>query len=680
MENITQEQEKQDDEILIPDDLEQAEIVPKVPFYYKADDTYEKYKNIHSNEIFLQASKTPTVADLVDTCTKERISKYVTFEQEMWVEYLSNDMKWKVGRVNRVLKQAKDSWDFDKQGVNIPDNQLVISYNVGVEGVVSEDYIRAPRIGLQKIFGHRPWLWQQFCLLQLEKRLRFDASHEYDFEELDVVQFATKRYDLWLQAEENIDFKKRYDSVPAVTQKLLRSHLLAPFDLMDFVLQKEDEWNFSDRSFSVYTYLAVLGSGAVMSSLTLFIQTAVPLALLYNNMLTTDGDPSKRFFVEGNGSRIFPIDGVLWDLLPRTDFDQFCYNEDNAERGRVEGKIILVCVILIYLQSVIPDALLNFFRTSGGAETTYSKINSLRQIVWEQNDDDILQQIGFKLDRMMNTGYIAILFSIMLFVLLNTEFVIDIILNALAIDFIHQIDETIANAAWFDNKKRWLKSGTIGLIIQSVLRLKVLESPKKVCKVFDIDFNEYKKVLNGPKKLYSKKQAKIDENEVYFLTEKEQRYENVARDADEKHDHFVVNEYRKQVVYFGVFERVAFRLGLKNTSIFHRHLYYRTWSRWLKILFLPRVPSTSLEELKKDESIAVVPLGMTDTREFVSHVLSVLSGFEMFRSIEIAWKHNHILQIPLKLLLGILEIIFYLLQISFPFFVLFCLVFIPFCY
>jgi len=75
----------------------------------------------------------------------------------------------------------------------------------------------------------------------------------------------------------------------------------------------------------------------------------------------------------------------------------------------------------------------------------------------------------------------------MLFILLNTPLVLDIILNALAIDYIHQIDEKLADADWWDDGNRWIRAGTVELVIQSTLRLRVLESGHRICKEYDIN-------------------------------------------------------------------------------------------------------------------------------------------------------------------------------------------------
>ena len=77
-------------------------------------------------------------------------------------------MKWKVGPVNRVVKQAPDDWDFDTLGAEVPEDQLSISYNVGVEGIVSESQIRAEvRTFLMKITNMIMMKWI-FSSLQLQ--------------------------------------------------------------------------------------------------------------------------------------------------------------------------------------------------------------------------------------------------------------------------------------------------------------------------------------------------------------------------------------------------------------------------------------------------------------------------------------------------------------------------------
>lgn len=666
----------------IDDELEANTPDVSRPFYAKVDDASDNYKNKHDfGALHLEEGVKPTMAELIDTCLRERQSEFIIFEQGMWVEYRSNDMRWKVGRVNRVIEQPPDDWDFDEEGEDPPQDRMEISYNIGVEGVVYEDNIRAAEAGLQAVFGKRPWLFQQFMLLQLEKRLRFDAAHEYDFEQIDNLKFATKRYDAWLNAPENEDFKKLHDKQPEITQKLLKTHLLTPFDLCDFIVERKDEWNFNDPDISVYTYAGVLGAGLFTLTAVMGVQLFIPLILLYNNIVLSDGGASPRFEVteiideEVDDVDIFVNNG---NFLPFTNFDQFCSTDRDV--FRYEGKVLLTLVIIIYLLSVVPDAALGFYRTSGGYFSTYSKINSLRQIIWEQQDDDIPQEIGYKVDRIMNTGYICLLYTLMLFVLLNTPLVLDIILNALAIEFIHRIDEVIADADWWDEGNRWIKAGTIELVIQATLRLRILESAQKICSEYDIDRKDYVAAVGGMQSLMNSNLARRDEKDERHMTDIERVFESVAREAESADDGYVLEEYRKKTVQFGIINKILGYFG-KRKGLFKRYPEYRVWSRWEKVLFLPRLPSPDFDVGPNNKAkSSQVQLGKTDLREFREHVLSVLTFGELLSTLKTCVKNTNYTRIPLKVFIGLIEWFLYIVTLFFPFIVFGALFAVPLCY
>lgn len=103
----------------------------------------------------------------------------------------------------------------------------------------------------------------------------------------------------------------------------------------------------------------------------------------------------------------------------------------------------------------IPETYANFFNVAGAADTVYSRLLSVRRGLWLQADDNLLQMIGYKLDIYLNTSYETVLSMLNVYVLLNTEEAIEIILNALAFTFIARIDEDLTKSYWYDPEKRW---------------------------------------------------------------------------------------------------------------------------------------------------------------------------------------------------------------------------------
>lgn len=651
------------------------------PYYLMRDET-EGYRNNHNLSLSMTSASRPTLNALVETCRAERDSFKVLFKQGMWVEYRSKTMDWKVGVVNRVIKQAPDEWDFRTQGKPKLDD-FEIYYNIGLEGLLDVKQVRAPEDGLKFIFGNRPWLWQQFALLKLERRLRFDGDHEHDFEEIDNIQFASKDFRLWLESEKNTDFKELYDAQSPMTQFLLRKTLLSPFMLLDDIVEDEVAWNFNDHDIGVYTYLGVLGSGLPMALVAFGIQVLSPLILLYNVLFLEGDQPNTRFEIDPRDTAAgLDPEALSGNFIPNGNFDDWCAGEN--QNPREEGKVLIIVVLFVYLSTVIPESFVTFFRTSGGSTSTFSKISSLRNIVWYQNDDNAFQMIGFKMDRLMNTGYVAILYSVMIFILIQTPVILDIILNALAIDFIHEIDQNIVKSSWWDSNKRFIKAGTMELVLQSTLRLNIIRKPKAFCRHFGIDYEEYCEALGGSRSLKDKYMAKRDDRNFRHMSKKERVYFIVAENAEKqgRRYNFIKHAYRKVVTQFGVFDKLLLKLGIINKGIFGRYPEFRTWSRWEKVLFLPRLPLDEEESSKRlAEKLAYgVKIGHSATFEFVTHVIVVATGVEFISQVlETIWKRRFT-QLPIKILLSFFEFIFYVIQLSFPLTVVFGLFLVPYCY
>lgn len=412
-----------------------------------------------------------------------------------------------------------------------------------------------------------------------------------------------------------------------------------------------------------------LGSGLPLALITFGIQVISPLLLLYSVFYFAGDDINPRFDVEVDGEGDLVRDAVF----PATDFDQWCF-ESNPQP---EGKILISVVLWVYITTTIPTNYLRFYRTSGGAHTTFSKINSLRQIIWNKNDDSAYQQLGFKLDRLMKTGYVSLLYATMLFILVQTPNIIDVILNALAIEFIHEIDERIANSGWYDENNRYITAGTMELVIQATLNLQDFDDVYETCDLFDIDVKDYHSNI-GPHPLKDVHQARRDDADTRFMTKKERIFNTVAEEARDLKNGFAIGTYKKAIVQFGIIDSLYGKLGLRSKGIFHRYLEYRTWSRWEQLVFLSYVPE---ENDKPDDSELVeVDLGTSDWIDFSKHVVIVLTGVELISSIVQACGNGRIVQVPLKFVLGLLEFLFYWIQVWFPLFILGCIGLVPLCY
>ena len=62
--------------------------------------------------------------------------------------------------------------------------------------------------------------------------------------------------------------------------------------------------------------------------------------------------------------------------------------------------------------------------------------------------------------------------------ILNSANPTDVILNALALEFVIAVDEIYASSVWWDPDSRWLKAGIMELYIQSIFEFRVFNSSR----------------------------------------------------------------------------------------------------------------------------------------------------------------------------------------------------------
>jgi len=623
-------------------------------------------------------STKPKVKELVERLRNvENKDNTKLFDSGDWVEVRGDDMKWAMSKIRQVQTREIPGFDPEAPGnADIAEEDIpkeTFYYFEAGKKTVGRKYerydVRAPRQGLEAIFGPRPFLWQQYALVRLESYLRLEENHAFDFMDFNIYLNARRWFREWLEHPDNSDWLEEiYRIEEPHTQELLRHHLFTPFKLMEAIRSNKDDWDFDDPNITVYSYLAVLGNGVGMVAVVVTIQILIPLVLIYNaTVFGTEGGRSgsgdetvfnRRFDPPTNGS-----------LFGTTTWDQFC-----AGDGSQEGKILLGLVILLYLVQVIPDTLFAIYNVAGVAGTTFSRMNSLRRVVSNQNEDSITQIWGFKLDRWMNTAYLSALNVIMLYILLMTENVLDIILNALAIMFIHQIDENIANAGWWDGDLRWITAGTLELVIQSIVQTKVLKNPLLLRKQYGITKEDYEKAMGSTSNsLFDSKQADLDEDDPVFNESKARR--NVA----------FFDENRK---YFGLIEEMLAKVhfpGAKHLAIFNRYEDYRVWSRWDDILYCGALPDSEFEA-KIGESVATTPLADLDPFYTFAKgiILKVLTFYTLFvdtaKEVEFGVNWHLPIRMVFKFMAALIDWFSYFIPLVFPFVVLVSLLFIPICY
>lgn len=383
--------------------------------------------------------------------------------------------------------------------------------------------------------------------------------------------------------------------------------------------------------------------------------------------------------------------------LAGTNFTLLCRGGGVGQtRAGLEGKILLFLVIVMYICQIVPDTFQRFYRVAGAYESTHSKINSLREVIWKQADDSLLQQIGYKFDRYMNTAFVCIVYMVLLFILFNTPNVLDIILNALAVEFLHEIDEKLADAEWWDGGNRWIRAGTQQLVIQGTLRLQILETVDRTCAEFDIDKERYKEALGdnyGP--LKAPLVAQRDDQSPEYLGKKERLWYQFAEYAKKQGNDQAYKHFRKSILQFGMVEYFLYMLGVYRKGQYHRQIDYRSWSRWERVLYLCHVPTTNLEEDEEDreKSFKLLSkhsqddmdkeLSHVERSDFVEFAVQFLRVFLLIDAAEmmvLSCKVGNFYELPWRVVDSLLEWCSYVIQIIFPAYVLFALAAFPYCY
>jgi len=292
---------------------------------------------------------------------------------------------------------------------------------------------------------------------------------------------------------------------------------------------------------------------------------------------------------------------------------------------------IVVCIQILYVIKVNPDATLAFQRACGsggfGASETFSRCKAVREEVYEKNNDRPWQLFGYLVDFYMNTLYVYIIFLINLYNILNQASPTNVILNALALEFVFTIDEDYARMAWWDFSKRWLKAGMIEVYIQSQFEYRALIDNRLFSKMYKIDSWEIDRVAQKKGTLlYDCDVSCKDRINLKYMSHTETfeyfcKCEAAKLQGDGDYDEFFkpsttfgtpenffikFNRLREdESIYKAVKHQfIEFLGGTEKLSkkeikevvskdgfgIFRRMQYFQTWSRWSKVLFLADIP------------------------------------------------------------------------------------------
>jgi hypothetical protein len=103
----------------------------------------------------------PTPEDMDAAVSMPSSDPDVKFEKGQWCEYLGDDMEWHLAQVRRVVRVAPE--DYDPTSLGEPAWEYYYQFP---GGAVAAGYdVRASEEALKRVFGLRPWLWQQWALV-----------------------------------------------------------------------------------------------------------------------------------------------------------------------------------------------------------------------------------------------------------------------------------------------------------------------------------------------------------------------------------------------------------------------------------------------------------------------------------------------------------------------------------
>jgi len=259
----------------------------------------------------------PSIAELWITILRERNEDGPLFRINDWVEFLDDDMCWKLGKVvkcfrgfiddgepGKPIEYMKEKGDDEEEEEEEEDEDIEYMFNVeGCHKNLNLSELRCSEEGLKRLFGNGPWIWQQYCLVRLEKKLRYQLNHPNDFETINIMDFARKAFDKWVNDPKNLDFRRVFfdDRIGEVGRESLRVHICKPFEITNLIASHSEGWEPSESTeFSIFSYSSIFGSGFPFPIIVLSIQFALPGVLVYVNFSGASLSFEKFFCVQND--------------------------------------------------------------------------------------------------------------------------------------------------------------------------------------------------------------------------------------------------------------------------------------------------------------------------------------------------------------------------------------------
>ena len=293
----------------------------------------------------------------------------------------------------------------------------------------------------------------------------------------------------------------------------------------------------------------------------------------------------------------------------------------------------------------------------------------------------------------MNTAFECFLYALNLVIIYNTNDILDVILNALAIEFVHQLDEDFRGSDWWDSDDRHIQAGVCELIIQKTLDLNVLKDPAAFARHYHMEEDKVVAACGGNGEcLHNRKLALEDQDNVKFMNGQEAMDFRCAKTARRLGKTFAIEEYDKKITYFGIEGNILELFTGKTTlGIFNKLENYRVWSRWEKVLFMADVPegkpweeeeknklivSTILEPFKNHSVLA----GASPTKAFMLQILETLTFYHAYKNVTRCWRNKNYFAAFSRVFFGVFDWFAVAFQLAFPFIVMGCMIYVPMCY
>ncbi|GMI02939.1 hypothetical protein TrLO_g8756 [Triparma laevis f. longispina] len=109
------------------------------------------------------------------------------------------------------------------------------------------------------------------------------------------------------------------------------------------------------------------------------------------------------------------------------------------------------------------------------------------------------QVLGYNMGICMNVGLKAAFLILNITILFNTDSVIEIVLNCIALDFVTNIDYEFADASWWDIDKRWIRAGCIELLLRREIERKKLKDYSLMIKDYGFEVEDIDEMEDGKK-------------------------------------------------------------------------------------------------------------------------------------------------------------------------------------